>query len=82
MNFTKSFLPLVKKLPIFEYKWVNVKLYLSISSEDGILKNLSDFCRKDWIPLKFKEYSKFILFQNFYLAILREYEVGTKRKVV
>jgi hypothetical protein len=46
MNFTKSFLPLVKKLLIFEYKLVNVKLYSSISCEDKILKNLSDFCKK------------------------------------
>jgi hypothetical protein len=65
MNFTKSFLPLVKKLPIFEYKWLNVKLYSSISCEDRILRNLSDFSRKVWTPLKFEEDSKFILFQNF-----------------
>jgi hypothetical protein len=59
------FLPLVKKLPIFEYKWVNVKLYSNISCEDRILRNLSDFSRKVWTPLKFEEDSKFILFQNF-----------------
>jgi hypothetical protein len=81
-NFTKSFLPLVKKLPIFDYKWVNVKLYSIISCEDGILKNLSDFSRNVWTTLKFEEDSKFILFQNFLLAILREFEVVTKRKIV
>jgi hypothetical protein len=57
--------PLVYKLSIFEYKWVNVKLYLSISCEDGILKNLSYFFRKVWTPLKFEEDSKLNLFQNF-----------------
>jgi hypothetical protein len=46
MNFTKFFLPLVKKLPIFKYNRVNVKLYSSISCEDRILRNLSDFSRK------------------------------------
>jgi hypothetical protein len=46
MNYTKFFLPLVKKHPIFEYKWFNVKLYLSILCEDGILKNLSYFSER------------------------------------
>jgi hypothetical protein len=46
------------------------------------LRNLSDFSRKVWTPLKFEEDSKFILFQNFELAILRGFEVGTKIKVV
>jgi hypothetical protein len=46
VNFTKSFLPLVKKLPIFKYKSVNVKLYSSILCEDRILRNLSDFFKK------------------------------------
>jgi hypothetical protein len=50
VNFTKSFLPLVKKLLIFEYKWVNVKLYSSISCEDRIVRNLSDFSKKVWTP--------------------------------
>jgi hypothetical protein len=50
MNFTKSFLPLVKKLQIFEYKWVSIKLYSSISSKYGILENLSDFSKKVWTP--------------------------------
>jgi hypothetical protein len=65
VSFTKSFLPLVKKLPIFEYKWVNVKLYSSISCEYRIVRNLSDFFRNVWTPLKFKEDLKFILFQDF-----------------
>jgi hypothetical protein len=56
--------PLVKELLIFEYTWVNVKLYSSISYEDGILENLSDFSQKVWTPSKFKEYSDLNLFQN------------------
>jgi hypothetical protein len=46
MKHTKSFLPLVKKCPIFEYKLVNVKLYLGAFYEDGILENLLDFSKK------------------------------------
>jgi hypothetical protein len=45
---SQSFLPLVKKLPIFEYKWVNQKLYSSIPSKHEILENLSDFTKKVW----------------------------------
>jgi hypothetical protein len=38
--------PLVKELPIFEYKCANVKLYSSQEWEGGLLQNLSDFSRK------------------------------------
>jgi hypothetical protein len=82
LKFTKYLFPLVKELPVFEYKWVNVNLYSSISCEDKILENLLDFYRKFWIPLKFKEDSNSNLFQKLQLAILWEFEVVPKRKVV
>jgi hypothetical protein len=44
--------PLVKELPIFEYMCVNKNSYLSISCEDGILGNLSNFYRKFCTLLK------------------------------
>jgi hypothetical protein len=75
MNYTKSFLPLVKKLPIFEYKLVNVKLYSSISSEDGIVMNLSDFSKKVGTPLKFMEDLNGFDSQNLYHEIQWELEV-------
>jgi hypothetical protein len=67
VNYTKSFLPLVKKLPIFEYKWVNVKLYSSISCEGEIFNNLLDFCRKVWTPLKLGEIQIWICSRIFNL---------------
>jgi hypothetical protein len=57
-------LPLVKKLPIFEYKWVNINSYSHTSCEYGILEYLSVFSKKVWSPLKFKEDSNLNLFQN------------------
>jgi hypothetical protein len=37
LKFTKYLFPLVKELPIFEYKCANVKLSSSQAWEDGIL---------------------------------------------
>jgi hypothetical protein len=49
INYTKALFPLVKELLIFEYKWVKINSYSSISCEDRILENLSDFSKKVWI---------------------------------
>jgi hypothetical protein len=78
---TLSFLSLVKKLLIFEYKWVNIKLYSSILCEHGILKNLLDFYRKVWTTLKFKEDSKLNLFQKFNLQSWGNLKLGQKGKL-
>jgi hypothetical protein len=43
---------------------LHVALRTHVSYEDGILENLSDFCRKVWTPLEFKENSNLNLFQN------------------
>jgi hypothetical protein len=82
MKWTKYLFPLVKELPIFEYKGVNVNSYSSIECEDGILDNLSDSSRNVWTPLKFKEDSNLNLFLNLYLPILIDFVVGPKNKVV
>jgi hypothetical protein len=56
--------PLIKELPIFEYKCVNLNSCSSISCEDRIFENLQDFFKKVRTPLKFKKDSNLNLFQN------------------
>jgi hypothetical protein len=58
-------LPLVKELPIFEYKGVNVNSYSSIECEDGVLDNLLDFSQKDLNPFKIQGRFKFEFIPEF-----------------
>jgi hypothetical protein len=80
LKFTKYLFPLVKKLPIFEYKWVNVNSYSIISCLDRILRNLSEFFRKVWIPLKFEEEFKVEFVPKFVTWILLGIGSGANEK--
>jgi hypothetical protein len=76
---TKSYLPLVKELQFFEYKWANLNSYSWRSCGVRILINLWDFLQKVWTPLKFKKDSNWILILNFIIQNLKRFGSWAKK---